>query len=619
MGRPTVPRRAFLAALGSAATAAAMRPGIALAAPVVVISAPTNGTDATQTIKNQIAAAPNGAVIRFPVGRSQGRYRCDFPIVVEGRRDLTIEGPSPSDPAVFWTDLKVTKAAHPQVFIGDSSQRQHWKISNCTGMVLRNLRVQGPNTYRDAAGYTKIQPPYEAEHAFFVPGCDGVLIEDCSADSVLGDGVFLGAGSTHAGPKNITVRRFHVRSCGRTGIGLTRCSNILLDGVVTELTGTGAMSFEPNGPAEYVNGVEIRNCRMDSRQPLIPAHGVRPINDVWVHHNVFANSGNAKSWPIIVCEPLIADPAVRSKNWRVEDNRLEFAGTGGAFVFRETDNVVIRRNAMSKLGRFRAGVILERCGGTLTVTDNDFGACLSLQELSGSPTPAHWGNVWASGTMNDGGPPQAPPTTQAPNGGGGTPTTVGTGGGSTGGSGPSGTIGTQGGGAGSATATGSSTAAGSGAGTAPAGADSAGAPGGGSAGSAAAGEATPTTTGGASGAGLLGALPDVRSITSSGSGFAVPAVAVAVATLGLGIFARRRAVQASARSAERVAAIEVHEAVPEGVGSGFEGLDDPFGVAPTRSGLPVRVPSRSVHAARPVVEGRQVEGGLDAQRARETV
>lgn len=364
-----------------------------------VIDAPTDGTDCTQIILDQIAAAPDGSVIRFP----SGRYRCDFPIRLEGRKNLIIEGPSPTDPAVFWTDLKVTKALHPQVFLGTNSQRQHWVLSNCQAMQLRNLRVEGANTFVDAYGYTKIQAPYEAEHAFFLPGSDGVLIEDCSAERPYGDGVFLGAGGTHAsGPKNVTVRRFNVNLCGRTGVGMTRCSEVLLDGVTVAHTGTGGLSMEPNGPNEYAHHIEIRNCDISARLPMIPAQGWRHIDDVWIHHNTMRWSQQASSWPLIVCEPLETTAGERNDNWLIEDNTLLYYGTGGAFKFKEAVNITIRRNRLPSLGKFRAAVQLIDCAGVIDISDNDFGQCLSLYELVGStPQPVHSGNVWASGTQTD--------------------------------------------------------------------------------------------------------------------------------------------------------------------------------------------------------------------------
>lgn len=381
----------------------------------IVIDAPQDGTDATQIILDQIAAAPDGSTIHFPNG---ARYRCDRTLYLEGRHDLTIEAPGPTAvdpdpaPAVFWTDLKVNSTDHPWAFVqnpavptsyGKNSQRQHWRLSNCTDMVLRNLRVEGPNTYRNAKGYTMIQAPWEAEHAFALPGSDGVLIEDCSADSPLGDGVFLGAGGTHAsGPKNVIVRHFDVKSPGRTGVGITRCSEILLDDVTVSLTGTGALSMEPNGPKEYVHHVEVRNCHLDAWGPLIPARGIQPITDIWVHHNTFVSSGNAISWPIISCRPLSTDPAVRSHDWRVEDNVLLYAGTGGAFNFAETDNVTVSRNSMPLLGKFRAGVVLDNCLGINEIHDNNFGNCLGLYEATnGTSTPTHSGNVWAGGAQHD--------------------------------------------------------------------------------------------------------------------------------------------------------------------------------------------------------------------------
>ncbi len=381
----------------------------------VLIDAPTDGSDVTQIILDQIAAVPDGSTIHI----EPGRYRCDRSLRLEGRHNLTIEGPADDaydtpEPAVFWTDLKVNRTDHPWAFVqnpavptsyGVNSQRQHVVLSNCTGITLRNLHVQGPNDYRNTKGYTRITPPYEAEHGFFLPGSDDILIEDCSTDSTYGDGLFLGAGATHTkGPSNVTARNLLVRSPGRTGVGMTRCDHILLDGVDVGLTGTGGLSFEPNGPLEYAHDVEIQNCRIDSWLPPIPCQGVRPVHDIWIHDNTFVSSGNASSWPLVRCAPLSTDPTLRSSGVTIERNHLDYYATGGAVNIEETDGVVIRDNTFGQLGKFRVGVIAKNCTG-VEIVGNDFGQCLGLMETVATPTPVHCGNRWASASttpQNDG-------------------------------------------------------------------------------------------------------------------------------------------------------------------------------------------------------------------------
>lgn len=365
-GAQGVSRRRFLIGLGTT-SALMVAPRWALAAQhrEVQIDAPTDGRDATDIIMRQIAAAPDGSVIRFPVGRSSGRYRVDGRLWIQERRGLTIVGPTSTDPATIWSD-RVGQEVGIVNHRGYSA-RNHWSFRKCDNIRLQNLRVEGPNKIRDPQGYSKITTIYEGEHAFSFNMSSGCQLVDCSADSVYGDGCWL-HGPAGFKTTAVTIKRFTTTSNGRHGLGIFNVDGVLVDGLTVVKGGTVGVDMEPNGPGESTLNVELLNCRIDTRTVAFSAFGAREVSNVWLHDNSVTY---AKTWPVLGVKRRDGG---RSRNWLVENNVAEFeslAARGLNFV--RVDDVTVRGNRIGLASRGeRVGVTLRDCLGRLEVIDNDF-------------------------------------------------------------------------------------------------------------------------------------------------------------------------------------------------------------------------------------------------------
>lgn len=370
-------RRQVIAGLGAAAGAVVFGPAARVLGETteVVIDAPTDGQDATAIILQQIAAAPDGATIRFPIGIKEGRYRVDGRIYVEYRRGLTFTGPSRTNPATIWTD----KVGHDVGIVNDNkgtSIRRHWNFTRCSDITLRNLRVKGPNQVRDEEGYSRISPLYEAEHAFAFSECNGVLVEDCSAYSVYGDGCYLHGLGRDVKTTNVTIRRVYTRSNGRHGVCMGNASNVLIDGLTVVKGGTCGVDQEPNGEHDSIFNVEIKNSKIDVRTVAFASNGAHEASNCWIHHNTVTHS---RTWPMVSVKRRDGG---RSRDWRVEDNRQTWPTSpvsGVSFV--NIDNAEVRRNYIELLPLPNPetgvappiyGVRFTGCQGLLAVEDNNF-------------------------------------------------------------------------------------------------------------------------------------------------------------------------------------------------------------------------------------------------------
>ncbi len=387
--RNAISRRGFLLACGSVIALGYM-PDRALAATIVVIDAPTDGTDATAIIREQIAAAPDGVpgdptTIRFPTGSSAGSYRVDGQILISSRRHLVIEGPNAYEPALIWTDRTgkdmgiVNRYGH--------SIRSHWAIKGgSSGIVLRNIAVRGPNSGR-FEGDAESVAGLVLEHGFLVGDrAQGVQIENCVAENVHGDGVYVGGCSS-----DVRISSTRLAFCGRQGIAITWADRVLIDRCQLSGVHNSGIDLEPNGTDWSVRNVEIRNSSIDCRHGAFTAAGHSDVSNVWIHHNVVHSS----SRPML---RVVRGDGGRRRNWTLEDN-VRAVPTNPDYMVSLTrvDDIVIRRNVAvaTKRAKTIAAVHLKDCSGTIEIADNDFSWSPELLETKATGTSVdHCNNRW---------------------------------------------------------------------------------------------------------------------------------------------------------------------------------------------------------------------------------
>lgn len=385
-------RRGFLAAAGSLIISAGTVQR-ALATTEIVIQAPTDGTDATGIIQAQVDSAPDGTpnsptIVKFPVGRSQGKYRVDGQIVAMARRHLVIEGPTPQDPALIWTDK--TGQDMGIVDRNGNSIRSHFKINAAVDITLRHLAVKGPNIGRDEEGDAQYVGGLVFEHGFSISGgSSDISVENCFAESVHGDGAYVGGGSS-----NVRISSTQLAFCGRQGIAITNADGVLIDGCRLRGVRRSAVDLEANGADWTVRNVEIADCVIDTRLVAFAAAGANEVSDVWIHHNTIERS--AGSWPMVVVK---RSDGGRCRNWRVEDNTRAYPTNPFFMVsFARVDGVQVHRNvarAKATHAKAIAGVEIIECGGSIDISNNDFSWSPELLLIHEADTSVdHCENRW---------------------------------------------------------------------------------------------------------------------------------------------------------------------------------------------------------------------------------
>lgn len=367
----------------------------------ITISASTDGTDVTSQIQSQLDSAPNGSTIIFPIGRSQGRYRVDGRLELTNRSNLTILGPSASNPVELWTDKVGHDVDSKYVWVDGKSTRQNWRITDSSNITMRNFYIKGPNTYRDAQGYTSWTfngGIYEGEHGIVTRGCSNITIEDSTIDSWYGDGIAANNNGGGNGVNGLVIRRVIAISYGRHGFSTQNATNVLVDGIKTVKGGTNGVGLEPNGAQEFIRNVEIKNSIIDTRIVAFPFAGTQGADNVWIHDNTveYANP----SWPVFLVNPN--GPGVRRSNIKFENNKVKFSTVARSVVIKHTDGISVINNDMPVNGRNGIdGVALYDVGGAISVRNNNLGSAptsYSRDDVAEAPGIDACGNITIAGS-----------------------------------------------------------------------------------------------------------------------------------------------------------------------------------------------------------------------------
>lgn len=373
-------------------------------------SATLDGDDQTIAIRNFLAAVPDGTpeaptVIRFDAGRyhtegdlANNPRGANGVILLQNRCNLIIEGPSPTDPAIFYTTAPAVPYA-TNVDNNNHSLRRHFWLKNCTNITLRNLRVEGSN-YTEGKilvagtpvfweggadngsqpGFPGYRASWELEHAFDVTDSQNITIEDCSVDSVWGDGVYVG-NSPKSGSNGVTLRRLHLRWTGRQGVGAANCRNVLMDGITVDHGRRAAIDLEPFSDSGFVTDVEICNCTLHPLQTQFAAFGRGDVSRINIHDNTLYGTGGTL---------LCADSGLvaRRSDWTLRNNiRVSNFGSPLAPLrFTMTDNIVIDSNTIPVVAtQSRKCVTFNDCQGALLVTNNNFGQGTLIEAINSAP------------------------------------------------------------------------------------------------------------------------------------------------------------------------------------------------------------------------------------------
>jgi Ca2+-binding RTX toxin-like protein len=221
-------RRALLPALTSALALAVLFSPAAKGASTYQV--PTTITsdcsvDVTRSLLTWIASVPNNSTLAFG---ASGCYRIEGTLELRGRSGLTFEG----NGATF-------RSLNPP-----ADQRAIWRVIDSTGLVLRDMTVDGSYAFGGTFNYD-----LQHAHAIDLRGTSAE-IANVTMSSVAGDCVYFGLGYTSALTRSSGSA--HDSTCLRTGrnaVSVTAGNDIRVERVTTDKIGLTAFDVEPNaGP-----------------------------------------------------------------------------------------------------------------------------------------------------------------------------------------------------------------------------------------------------------------------------------------------------------------------------------------------------------------------------------
>lgn len=393
--------------------------------------------DQTASIKAQIAAIPDGVpgapnIIRFPVGKSSGKYfvQGDLAanprgtgggVLLRNRKHLIIEGPSPTDPATFY-NVSPAVPYTAQIQQNQQSERRTIWLQGCIDVTVRNLRVEGSN-YTNSFSLANGTPafwlggqdsggtwstrgyhaPWEAEHAFAFEGGADCRIVDCEAQDIWGDGLYLGQyfgkgvegfyGGSSVPDQGATFQgttpgnRLFFAGMGRQGVALSYASDVVLDGMLIGQNPNGrtrraGIDLEPV-PGWVVERVEIKNFEIHmGNMVTIAALGSNRVDHINIHHGlIHLGLGNRVM--------VGASDATRRTDWRIADIVWDtaFGSPAAGMSFVRVDGVLVERVECPIINtQSRRAVSFGSCGGSLVLKDSKWGDALWVDYLN-SPIP----------------------------------------------------------------------------------------------------------------------------------------------------------------------------------------------------------------------------------------
>ena len=263
------------------------------------------------------------------------------------------------------------------ILIFDSSPAE---ISGAKPSKISNLQLRGACDSRGFSEFVMLAK---------VLGIDGLVVEGVIFRGFQGDGLYLGAASSH-GPchnRNVVVRHClfdGMNNMNRNGISVIDCDGLQIEDCQFRNTSKnnmpGAIDLEPNhDKATLIHGVQIRRNRFDSNggsaaiAMYIPEALDKPVSDVVIEDNVIVGV-NATGFSLrqIVEPPQGGAP----QGFIIRHNQVSVR-SGRPFVLAGIDGVDVRDNVFEGCGD--AASIGMKDPGTevrrVSVAGNHFNGC----------------------------------------------------------------------------------------------------------------------------------------------------------------------------------------------------------------------------------------------------
>jgi len=347
-----------------------------------------SGGDDTAALQAYLDSGP-AAVIQFDPSQT---YRCD--------RELRLQGQ---------TIIQAHIQAGPEgAGIGGAHPYRNIYIWNCppgSSATLRGCVGVGRNTGGGTAD-AAYDAEREAQHFINAEGVKSLVVEDCSASQIWGDGLFCGPGSGNIPCRNVTVDGLDISATGRQGVALTGIDGGTFRRLVLHNMRRSCVDIEPLLPTfGLVANVLFEDCDFGPGRLLVMAGkggGPNVSNVTWRRCKNIPATGT----PILQlgASDYVAGVARRGP-FLMEDCTWDIGGSPAAgFELTGVTSMTFRRvTAKFPASRTMTAVRLKDSVG-IVIEDCDFPGAAT--RVSGDPT-----STWT----DDGGgttppPPVADPT-----------------------------------------------------------------------------------------------------------------------------------------------------------------------------------------------------------------
>lgn len=377
------------------------------------ISLPQDGSDVTQIVQEKLDALPTGSW-KYPTHAflPTGEYHTEgFGGNIEYISRLYWKA------NIFiwaWGTTFYKKA--PSTPYGGSvennrfSKTAHFCVHRCKNIMISGLRVKGPNDipgqligtapeytpefwkYKNEAGelvaagndskaftgFPVHRGYWEKEHAFDLRGNDNVILSQCHAEAVFGDGFYIGKHDKDA--LSTQLLECTASMIGRQGAA---ASDNTVGLKIYKFKGRwlrrSAFDMEPDKDAGKVLNVEISWSDVECQLTPFAAGGDGDVSNVYIHHNLYSGSGhtidcgNTSFIPEEIVDGEIITGSPRRHDWRFEYNTRKdwdsYGGNSPCLKFRHTDNITVIGNTDSYTYDWFVGSGDNR--GFLIVKDNN--------------------------------------------------------------------------------------------------------------------------------------------------------------------------------------------------------------------------------------------------------
>lgn len=284
----------------------------------------TGATDVTNPLNALLASAPNGSTVLFPAG---ARYRCEGIVQLINKQNVTIEG----NGALIFATTDGSGVAPPE---GDQHlwprTRSHFRVDGGSGIVVRNLNVQGANP-NAGLGDDAYVSALEAQHGFHLVGVDGIELDNVTATDVYGDFVYLGTKGQNPWTQNAHVHDSRFERNGRQGIAVTAARDVVIENNFMDQMRRSIFDLEPHSVTGGALNIVIRNNEVGRSRLLFLASGGKGSNVSFALENnvshdqmqIFVKDGNgARRGPIRVVgnvsDRILGAPNPVMRFWRID-------------------------------------------------------------------------------------------------------------------------------------------------------------------------------------------------------------------------------------------------------------------------------------------------------------